>query len=198
MRIRIMLLPALLLLALTCQGQLPARSVMLPGVTEAAMRQRLAQAPLQPLEGIWYYPAEETTMAIEQWHGGGTPQMAYRLILLSSPDLELLPGTVMGYVAASVVSGKYHLWIYSERSHLTLLSPLECVATLNDAATALTFEKPHYRLHVRFNIARFLPSLFGGGVSIYPSKEQEHLPLGFMKTFPANGNGHAFNEIRYL
>ena len=80
---------------------------------------------------------------------------------------------------------------------MTLVSPLECVATLNKDATSLTFEPPRWDVKVRVNFARFLPTLFRG-VSIIPHVEQERLPVGFKKIFPADGNGNKFNKVRYL
>ncbi len=196
MTIRLFHFLCLLLLAFPLQAAaLPQQSVVLPGIDEQKMRARFAESDMQPLEGIWYYPNEEMTLAIEKWKG--EQNIGYRIILLASNDLELMPGTVIGYVAASAVDSKYQLWLYSERSHVTLSSPLQCVATLNAEGTSFTFDAPHWRVKVRVNFARFLPSIFRG-ISIIPEKVEEKLPVGFRKVFPANGNGNSFNEIRYL
>lgn len=80
---------------------------------------------------------------------------------------------------------------------MTLIKPLECVATLNREATTLTFDPPHWKVKVRVNIARFLPSLFSG-VSIVPEVTGERLPVGFRKIYPEGGDGTPFNRIRYL
>lgn len=192
------LLTTLLLLLLALAGsavELPPQSVVLPGIDEESMKARFAESDMQQLEGIWYYPNEEMTLAIEKWDG--EHNIGYRIILLASNDIELLPGIVMGYVARSAVDNKFRLWLYSERSHLTLASPLECVATLNSDATTLTFDPPRWKVKVRVNFARFLPSIFRG-VSVIPDKEEEKLPIGFKKIYPAGGNGNVFNEIRYL
>ena len=71
------------------------------------------------------------------------------------------------------------------------------MATLNQSATSLTFDPPHWKVKVRVNIARFLPSLFQG-VSIIPEKSSEKLPVGFRKIYPEGGEGKPFNHIRYL
>ena len=89
------------------------------------------------------------------------------------------------------------MWLSSQRDRLTLISPLECVATLNKTATTLTFDPPHWKLKVRFNVARFLPSLFNG-MSIIPEKVEERLPIGFRKIYPEGGDGAPFNRVRYL
>lgn len=177
--------------------ELPEQSVIVPGFNEQVARERLMESDLQPLEGIWYYPNEDMTIAIERWQPEPLHKIGYRLLLVASDDLELLPGTVIGYIEASAVDNKYRLWLYSERNKVTLCGPLDCVATLNKDATTLTFDPPHWEVKVRVNFARFLPSLFKG-ISVIPDVEKEKLPVGFKKIFPADGNGNKFNKVRYL
>ena len=173
----------------------PKKSVILAGLDIDSMRVRLDETDMQPLEGIWYYPNEEMTLGIELYKG--QHNIGYRIILLDSPDINVMPGTVIGYIAASAVDSKYQLWLYSQRDRVTLIKPLECVATLNGTATTLTFDPPHWKVKVRVNIARFLPSLFQG-VSIIPERVGERLPVGFRKIYPEGGEGNPFNRIRYL
>ena len=182
------------LLAMAGNG-VPKKSVILHGLDVDSMRVRLDESDLQPLEGIWYYPNEEMTLGIERYRG--EHNIGYRIILLDSHDINVMPGTVIGYIAASAVDSKYQLWLYSQRDKVTLFKPLECVATLNAKATTLTFDPPHWKVKVRVNIARFLPSLFNG-VSIVPDKVEERLPVGFRKIYPEGGDGNPFNRIRYL
>ena len=177
--------------------ELPEQSVIVPGFSEQVARERLLESDMQPLEGIWYYPNEDMTIAIERWQPEPSHKIGYRLLLVASDDLELLPGTVIGYIEASAVDNKYHLWLYSERNKVTLCGPMECVATLNKDATSLTFDPPHWEVKVRVNFARFLPSLFKG-ISVIPDVEKEKLPVGFKKIFPADGNGNKFDKVRYL
>lgn len=176
-------------------GGVPKQSVILNGLDIDSMRLRLDETDLQPLEGIWYYPNEEMTLGIERYRG--KHNIGYRIILLECPDINVMPGTVIGYIAASAVDSKYQLWLYSQRDKVTLKKPLECVATLNKEATTFTFDPPRWKVKVRFNIARFLPTLFRG-VSIIPEKTGETLPVGFRKIYPEGGNGTSFNRIRYL
>lgn len=177
------------------QAQVPPQSVILPGIDEESMKAKFNESALQPLEGIWFYPNEELTLAIEKCDEGHN--IKYRLILIASRDLELLPGTIIGFMAPSAVDNKFKLWLYSERNHKQLKSPLECVATINSDATSITFDPPHWKMKTRVNLARFLPSIFGR-ITITPEKKEEKLPRGFKKTYPANGDGNSFNEIRYL
>ncbi len=190
----ILLMLVMPLTALAVKG-VPSKSVILDGLDLDSMRVRLDETDMQPLEGIWYYPNEEMTLGIERYRG--KHNIGYRIILLESPDINVIPGTVIGYIAASAVDNKYQLWLYSQRDRITLIKPLECVATLNQSATSLTFDPPHWKVKVRVNIARFLPSLFQG-VSIIPEKSSEKLPVGFRKIYPEGGDGKPFNHIRYL
>ena len=196
-RLTVTLLAAICIMTVWARTELPEQSVIIPGYNEQMARERLLESDMQPLEGIWYYPNEEMTITIERWTPEPSHKIGYRLILVASEDLELIPGTVIGYIEASAVDNKYHLWLYSERNKVTLCGPLECVATLNKDATSLTFDPPHWEVKVRVNFARFLPSLFKG-VSIIPGIEKEKLPVGFKKIFPADGNGNKFNKVRYL
>ena len=188
----------LISVGLTAQWALagvPQSTVVLPGIDEATMKAKFAETDMQQMEGIWEYPNEEMKLAIERYKG--EKNIAYRIVLLASSDLELIPGTVVGYIARSAVANKFQLWIYTERSKVGLKSPLECVATLSSDGTSLTFDPPHYKVKVRLNLARFFSKIFRG-VSVTPEKVEEKLPVGFRKVFPANGNGEKFNEIRYL
>jgi hypothetical protein len=182
------------LLAVAANG-IPKKSVILAGLDIDSMRVRLDKTDMQPLEGIWYYPNEEMTLGIERYKG--PHNVGYRIILLDSPDINVMPGTVIGYIAASAVDSKYQLWLYSQRDRVTLTKPLQCVATLNSTATTLTFDPPHWKIKVRVNIARFLPTLFNG-LSIIPEKVGESLPLGFRKIYPEDGERSPFNRVRYL
>ena len=177
--------------------ELPEQSVVVPGYSEQMARERLLESDLQPLEGIWYYPAEDMTLTIERWQAEPSHKIGYRLLLIASDDLELIPGTVIGYIEESAVDNKFHMWLYSERNKVTLCGPLECVATLNKEGTSLTFDPPHWEVKVRVNFARFLPTLFRG-MSLIPDIEKEKLPIGFKKIFPADGNGNKFGKVRYL
>lgn len=196
-RLSVAILMMVCLAMARAETELPQQSVVVPGFSEQVARERLMESDLQPLEGIWYYPNEDMTLAIERWQLEPSHKIGYRLLLVASDDLELLPGTVIGYIEASAVDNKYRLWLYSERNKVTLCGPLDCVATLDKEATTLTFDPPHWEVKVRVNFARFLPSLFKG-ISVVPSVEKEKLPVGFKKIFPADGNGNKFNRVRYL
>jgi hypothetical protein len=191
----ILLFLMLLPLVVVAGNGVPKRSVILAGLDVDSMRVRLDETDMQPLEGIWYYPNEEMTLGIERYRG--EHNIGYRIILLESQDINVMPGTVIGYIARTALDNKYQLWLYSQRDKVTLIKPLECVATLNAAATTLTFDPPHWKVKVRVNIARFLPTLFNG-VSIIPERVGESTPIGFRKVYPEGSDKSPFNRVRYL
>ena len=173
--------------------EVPSTSVLLPGIDREAMQTRLDNYDLQPLEGIWYYPNEQLTLAVERCFD--IEHIAYRLILLESDDISLLPGTVIGFVATTALKNKFQLWLYSQRNDKILADPLECVATLSTDGGSFTFVPPRIKVKLRINFARFLPTIFRG-VSVIPTIEKEQLPIGFVKVYPTEGNVN--NKIIYL
>ena len=100
MKTLILLLLALLpLMAVAGSKVVPPKSVILDGLDADSMRVRLDETDMQPLEGIWYYPNEEMTLGIERYRG--EHNIGYRIILLDSPDINVVPGTVIGYSATA-------------------------------------------------------------------------------------------------
>lgn len=168
------------------------------GVDEDSMREKLSQMDLQPLEGIWYYPAEDMTVAIERMPSDGQQYPPYHIVLLASSDINVVPGTEIGYIETSAVRNEYTLHLFTERDKNGILhNPVACYATMNADASSITFERPKWEVKVRVNFARFLPSIFKG-VSVIPEKKEKKVSEGFRKIFPANGNGNAFNKVIYL
>lgn len=176
----------------------PGTGRVYSGVDEESMRVKLSQMDLQPLEGIWYYPAEDMTVAIERMPSEGRQYPPYHIVLLSSSDINVLPGTEIGYIETSAVKDEYTLHLFTERDdNGNLHHPVACYATMNADASSITFERPKYEVKVRVNFARFLPSIFKG-VSVIPEKHEKKVAEGFRKVFPSDGNGDAFKKVRYL
>ena len=92
----------------------PRQAMVLPGYSPEEAKARLDASPLQPIEGIWEYPDEMVTVVVERF---SSPQFSgklkYRIVLIDSEDLSLLPGTVIGYIAESADDRKFELWLYS-------------------------------------------------------------------------------------
>ncbi|MGN0211554.1 MAG: hypothetical protein ACI4AN_01255 [Muribaculaceae bacterium] len=177
----------------------PEEAEVLRGYSMRGCVAKMSTMPLAAIEGVWSYPDEMMTVAIERFGSARfSPRIAYRVVMLEADDVSLLPGTVIGYVAESADSNKYELWLYSEQQGQRLRAPVQCVATLSDGN--LLFRRIRsLNVKVRVNFARFLPKLFRG-ISVTPEVQTEKLPVGFRKIYPdADGeNGSRGDEIRYL
>lgn len=179
----------------------PSAGTFYPGVDEDSMRVKLSQMDLQPIEGIWYYPAEDLTVAIERMPSDRsyTPQHPpYHIVLLSSPDINVLPGTEIGFIVAGALDEEFDLYMFTECDDEGNVSkPEKCYAKLATDASTITLVRSKRDVDVRVNFARFLPSIFKG-VSVVPKKKEKKVAEGFCKVYPASGNGNAFDKVRYL
>lgn len=180
------------------RDDVPQESESLYGYSIENQIAKLEGLPIQGIEGIWEYPDEMMTVAIERFTSTNfAPNITHRVVMLECTDDDLLPGTVIGYVSPSADSSKYELWIYSEQEGTTLLTPVRCVATLKDGM--LTFKRmKNLKVRTRVNLNRFLPTLFRG-ISVYPQITTEELPVGFRKIYPTDeGIWSPGDTIRYL
>ena len=177
-----------------CYAALPEKSVIIPNVDTETFILHLDSLDMQPLEGVWYYDNENMTIGIERSENQTSPLPSYNLILLESDELELLPGTIIGEMTHSVTDNKLKLTLYTQRSGIDLVSPMEAIATVDKDFNSITFEPPHWNVKVRVNFVRFLTTLFQG-VSVIPETKVEKLPVGFKKIYPTSNN---FLKVRYL
>ena len=180
------------------RDDVPQESESLYGYSIENQIAKLEGLPIQGIEGIWEYPDEMMTVAIERFTSTNfAPNITHRVVMLECTDDDLLPGTVIGYVSPSADSSKYELWIYSEQEGTALLMPVRCVATLKDGM--LTFKRmKNLKVRTRVNLNRFLPTLFRG-ISVYPQITTEELPVGFRKIYPTDeGIWSPGDTIRYL
>lgn len=178
-------------------NSVPEQSDVMYGYSLGNQLKKFESRPMQGIEGVWEYHEESMTVAIERFSSPSfSSHIAYRIVMLESEDLELLPGTVIGYVAESADQNKFELWIYSEQDGKQLSSPVSCVATHSDGM--LTFQRmKELKVKVRVNLSRFLPSLFKG-ITISPEIKTEPLPVGFRRVYPAVDDDKVNDEIRYL
>ncbi len=112
---------------------LPEVGEVLRSYNEDEVRERLDNMDLQHVEGLWSYPHEQMIVVVERYESSKlSKKIDYRMVMVSSEDLSLLPGTVIGYMESSAVHNKYRLWIYSEKNGATLRNPQKCVATIDE------------------------------------------------------------------
>ncbi|MDE5724652.1 MAG: hypothetical protein K2H88_02560 [Duncaniella sp.] len=126
---------------------IPRISETLAAYREDSVRERLSTLPLHEIEGIWEFAGEGTLMAIERApHSSGAATL-YRMVAVSSSELSLRPGTVMGYLTPSSKRGIYDARIYSSHTDegTRLWKPEKFTVTLGDDGTRITV-KPYGRI----------------------------------------------------
>lgn len=142
----------------------PSTSEVLSGYEPAIIRDRLGEAPLHVVEGLWEFASEGTLMAIEQVaadegrrRSGAT---LYRMVAVRGADMALRPGTVMGYLATTSKRGVYDARIFTSRHDdgTKLSSPKKFTVTLTDDDSRLTIKE--YGKSYIFNWWRLLPYMY--------------------------------------
>lgn len=179
-------------------NSVPDSAALLPDRSVEKQLAAMKSAHLDAIEGVWHYPDEMMTVAVERFKSPDfASRIAYRIVMLESEDFNLFPGTVIGYMAASADSSKFELWLYSERRGAMLFTPVKFIATLK--GDMLTFKRTvAMNMKVRVNFARFLPSLFRG-VSLTPEIATEELPVGFRRIYPTTAGTSGYGgRVRYL
>lgn len=175
----------------------PFRGEVLNGYEENAVRARCDSMDLQPIEGLWYYPEEEMTVMIERCEGAKLPEAQdYRIVLVDSEDVSLLPGTVIGYCKPTAEVRKYKVWIYGEQK-LSILENLQaCLGELSEDASLMLIKRNEVKMRVRMNFTRFLPTLLNGLSVTATNSNDVKFPDGFRKIYPKvkTKNG----KVRYL
>ena len=182
--------------------EVPERSETLAGYDRESVEKRMSARRLGGLEGLWVYPEERMTFAVEQipddgglpvyrivvtdvfrigHDDGGLP--VYRIVVTDSENVAIDCGSVAGYMQESADPKKLRLWFYSlvDARHC-LAKPVECVATVT-ADGVIAIQRPKLKFRVSVNLTRFLPSLFGG-LRIYPRMEKESIEPGMRKVWP--------------
>ncbi|MDE6371259.1 MAG: hypothetical protein K2K92_07200, partial [Duncaniella sp.] len=152
--------------------------------SQAEVTRRMSASPLHSIEGIWQLTGESTILAVERDPLTSGPAALYRIVLISSDCLSLPPGTVVGYLTPTAVTGKYDSRLFralsDDHTRLTSLSPF--TITLSNDASSFTFSPTGSRLH--FNWWRLvLPYLYHGVVT---SRQGSTAPArGCLRLYPA-------------
>lgn len=175
---------------------LPSRSDVIAGYGDTdSLRRAMASRPLHRVEGIWQFPSDGATVAVER---ADTPRAAdeavwYRMIVISSPCRSLRPGTLMGHIAPTAKDGVYAARIYtSGDGGPTLSRPKSMTLTLTDD-THLTFREHSRTIHV--NLWRLIPYMSRIGLRVGESDAPKDLH-GCRRIYPRPNSGPA--EPRYL
>ena len=143
---------------------------------------------LTSIEGVWRMSGSEGMMAIVADSG----TIFQRIIVLESPDRNILPGTVMGVCTALGRNNSYDARIYTTESTSGILAkPKRFTLTLSDDGR-LIMEPITNKLKV--NLWRFLPYMFrmsvvrvnnrpdnlDGAVRVYPEAKDSPLTTRYL------------------
>lgn len=171
----------------------PSESTVVDGYDDAdTAEERLSQLPLHPVEGLWRFPADGGLVAVERCDLGGntTEASQYRMVIITSANRALRPGTVMGYLWGTAQKAVYEASLFTDETAdgTTLKSPKKFVISLTDNESRLVF-KP-IRRGLKLNLWRMLPYMFrfavrqhdntpdnlNGCVRVYPRPEIPDYP----------------------
>ena len=156
---------------------IPGNAPVLAGYDMESVKERQAQTIAGRLEGLWYYPDEHITLAIERMEN---EKGYYRLVAIETEDCAVDCGCVLGYMEESAENDKLRLWLYSGIAGDTLTRPVECVANVENGGNNITIDKPKIKMRLSMNIAQFFPTIFGR-IRIYPRLEKPEIKPGFIK-----------------
>lgn len=175
----------------------PEKSPILYGYSESFVKKQLDTGTADHIEGIWEFPEDRVTVAVETAATSSDfLPFSYQIVILESDNLEIVPGTILGYIADSGIDNEFNIWIYSSCNDSGILSaPVKCYAKLTENYRTIKIEKPGIEPVIRINFARFLPGFFKG---LYVSfkKKNVNSPAGMRKIYPTDSD-HS-NEIIYL
>lgn len=178
--------------------KLPTMSYALGGYDNIdSVRSAMERRPLHRIEGIWAFPSDGASVAIERWDdatvAGTSEAVGYRIVVLRSPCRSLRPGTVMGHLSATAKPGVYAAEIYTAgNGGPTLMKPKGFTLTLVDDAH-LTFRQ-HSR-KIRVNLWRLLPYMSRISMRVSDSDAPTDID-GCTRLFPRPLSGPV--EPRYL
>ncbi|WP_295731694.1 hypothetical protein [uncultured Muribaculum sp.] len=178
--------------------KLPARSYVIAGYDNPdSVRAEMRRRALHRIEGIWSFPSDGASIAIERHRDmskpGGSDGVHYRMVVLRSPCRSLRPGTVMGYLSATAKPGIYAAEIYTAGDGGPVLRrPKRFTLTLVDDAH-LTFRQHSRKLKV--NLWRLIPYMSRISMRLSDSDAPTDLD-GCTRVFPRPLSGPV--EPRYL
>lgn len=119
--------------------------------------------PLHHIEGIWMMTETSAKVAIELESGPtnsarSTDATAYRMVLLTSPNRALRPGTLMGRIVPSAKEGIYQAEIYSSAIGSRLSNPAKFTVELDKTDNRIILTRHQNAFSV--NLWRALPYMW--------------------------------------
>lgn len=150
--------------------------------TVEAVKARLANLPLHPVEGIWQYPADGGLVAVERSKTAPEGARQYNMVVISVANRALMPGTVLGSLHATSQRDTYDGSFFTSTSAngLTLTSPKPVILKLDGDASRLSMRRVKKGIHL--NLWRMLPYMFRFSVSRHDDTPRDL--DGWVKLFP--------------
>lgn len=124
------------------------------------VEERLSQLPLHDIEGIWQWIDNGSYIVIERYVDSNQPNdelRRYRMVVLRSPRLSVVPGTVMGYLKSTAKKDCFEACIYTDFDGATTLSAARNF-TINLSDRRLSFTKQ--KSEIKVNLWRMVPYMF--------------------------------------
>lgn len=162
---------------------LPSRSETIKDFSAGVMMEQMSELALHHIEGIWQFPSTGVELAIIRENATSTDindkPIVYRMIIVSSPDRAIRPGTIMGLITPAAKNGEYDANIYTKNIGSLLSIPKKFSLALSDNDTSLEFKK--HRSAFSINLWRLLPYLWR--YTVYPNRSNTKSD-GCIRIFP--------------
>ncbi|MCM1293184.1 MAG: hypothetical protein NC230_06375 [Bacteroides sp.] len=164
--------------------QLPKRSVRIEPFSVDSLKALMTEVPLHRIEGLWRFPANGTEIAIvrtdiERWRQNQQAAPVYQIIVVTSENRWIRPGTLMGLITPGAKEGEYNARMYTTTIGSTLAMSKRFDLTLANEDTSLLIKKRKSAFSI--NLWRLLPYLWR--YTIHPNT-QNHDDDGCVRTFP--------------
>lgn len=164
-------------------------SIFMASAASAAERYDMAAAieycddtALEPIEGIWEFPDDQTAVLIRKIPG---EPYRFEIFTLRSPDCRLNTGDLLGTLIESPETSKLRMSLYSKQIGGILSDSRECLAEFSDKEGTIRIRPKKFKLSLRTN--RLLPG-YWKAISISKENPLERLPVGLIRVFPNQGH----------
>ncbi len=168
---------------------LPAVPAVIDGYSMSRAIADMSTRPLHPVEGVWQMTSDGAAIAIERSDDYAARRndglVAYRIVLIQSPDRSVVPGTVIGYAQPSAKAGVYNARFYTAiragrlaepRGFMMKVEP-ESGGNGDPVSLVLTRDNPKYSV----DLWRMLPYMYR---RVVRRNEQRESVDGCVRVYP--------------
>lgn len=159
----------------------------------AEARQWCDNNMLQPIEGIWEYPDDNTRVLIQ---ADNIVPGSFSITVISSPDCRIATGDIIGRLYPSIDSKQFRLKQWTKKDNMSLTKPLDCTAVLSTDEESIRIKSPKVKFKV--NPTTLLPR-FWRLIRFSIDNPTDNLPTGMIKIYPGyDHNGSLRRSPRIL